>query len=200
MKHLLTTILTIIFCASVFAQENQRDTVIFSTHDIEKIEKEYFAEEIPISNETNRIQHTLFYEFLGSSAAVYNIGYDISFSLANRHKIAVAVGVQYPLAEFPGLYGGSLQINYLFGRTHHLEIGTGLTYLRDSRYEYIPYYILFPVRIGYRFQQNNGGFFGKVAFTPLFTFITPTFDIPRQLPYIMPWGGIAIGYTFRNRK
>ena len=169
MKKIISIICCLLFCCSVcFAQ----DVVIQDSAKNRKIV----------------IQHTLFAELLGSSVFFYNITYDCLFAFTKEHKIAIAAGFQYP-SFFDVSYhtfGGSIQVNYLYGvKNHHLEIGTGITTLDFIKWNDI--YI--PIRMGYRYQRNNGGFFWKVAFTPtvsLFGF--------------GPSGGVAIGYTFKNKK
>jgi hypothetical protein len=75
----------------------------------------------------------------------------------------------------------SPQLNLLFGRKHYLEVGVGAFIRFESDR------VLYPLRIGYRLQKEDGGFFFKVAFTPIYA---PT---TRE---IGPWGGLCLGYTF----
>jgi hypothetical protein len=247
MKHLLLTILTTIFCVSLFAQENRQDVVhltngivvrgtiteeaenqyirirttdgsfIFPMNDIEKIEKEYFdgsnnfavdtenirtnpediaprniprahiPQEIPV-RETRNAEHSVFVEFLGSTGGLYNISYDCAFPFAERHKIALGIGLGYSQHAF----GSYIQVNYLYGKTHHLEIGTGLAFPEmDFSYDNRDSDSAYPfVRIGYRFQESGGLFF-RVAFTPFLSY--NRYD---QILYIGLWGGVAFGFTF----
>lgn len=72
-----------------------------------------------------------------------------------------------------------LEISAFFGKSkHHLEIGTGITpnlsvtvrrdpdFLRSSDKVYLNAFI--PLRLGYRYQKPEGGFFFRVAYTPVF--------------------------------
>jgi len=262
MKPLQTTILAIIFCASVFAQENQMDVIyltngnvirgiitektenqfvristtvgnfVFRMNDIEKIEKEPFGEssdfaaiteniarstqtivrneenivarttprvyipqEIPAKEKRN-IEHSVFWEFFGSSGGVYNIGYDCAIQLAEMRKIAMGTGFHfYPAGQ--NIVGSYLQINYLYGKKHHLEVGAGLTFPEmfysdgDSyKYHWNSDFTAHPfVRIGYRFQESGGLFF-RAALTPFLSY--NKYD---QILYIGLWGGVAFGFT-----
>jgi hypothetical protein len=81
-----------------------------------------------------KFQHSLFLELGGNSVYFYNITYDCSFQLKEKHKIAIGVGFQYfpvdvPWLMYPHTFGASIQVNYLyeFKRNHHLETGLGIT-------------------------------------------------------------------------
>jgi hypothetical protein len=60
-----------------------------------------------------------------------------------------------------------------------------------------------PFRIGYRYQKDNGGFFLKAAVTPLFLFWmeqeTGNGEVKLEQVIHMPFGGVAVGYTFKSR-
>ena len=124
--------------------------------------------------------------------------------------MATGVGYVPPLTgNFP-VFSFSMQVNYLFGeKNHYLEIGTGITFpefyfptsatithsSEKTHYKYENWTIstdfLIPLRIGYRYQRDNGGFFWKIAFVPMFSIHNDAF---------FPSAGIAIGYTFKSRK
>jgi len=145
------------------------------------------------------VQHTVFLELGGNSIFFYNITYDCSFQLAEKRKIAAGLGFQY----FPGssdsflfsnpFIGFSPQINYLYGQKHYLEIGTGITFLNEREG------LCIPIRIGYRYQRDNGGLFWKIAFVPLFGEDLYFEMGTSKLPFF-PSVGIAFGYTFKSKK
>lgn len=162
-----------------------------------------FAQDNHTENTQSNTQHTLFLEVFGSAGFYYNITYDYSFALAEKHKIALAAGVG--CIAFEDLNFGapsvstSMQVNYLYGKKHHLELGTGITfpdlfYIEENIRMYF-YHFNIPIRIGYRYQRNDGGFFWKIAFTPYYNkFVHRIIEFP-----MMPYGGVAIGYTFKNK-
>jgi len=172
-----------------------------------------FIKQDSTKNKKNNFQHSLFLEFFGSSNNIYNITYDCSFQFSEKQKIAVATGIGYlPLKTeerfFGPYFGFSLQVNYLIGKKrNHFEIGTGITFpflLYTSHYNYGNirvyewengcYLFGIPLRIGYRYQRANGGFFWKFALVPTY--------YHRDFYYgpIHPFAGAAIGYTFKNKK
>lgn len=63
------------------------------------------------------------------------------------------------------------------GSSHGLITGAGIVYLGAPAPSFI---------LGYRYSPSNGGFLFQAAFTPL---ISPAFGF-------VPWGGIALGYSF----
>ena len=132
--------------------------------------------------------NSLYVEFLGSSGLIYNITYDRILYLKNDFGITGAIGLQYFLLGKPE-GAGSIQINFIHGNTHYLEYGIGSIFF----YNHIKNFYsgkTVPLRLGYRYQRKNGGFFFKIAFTPL---LTDAFD--NQL-MILPWGGVSFGFTF----
>ncbi|MDR1739527.1 MAG: hypothetical protein LBR45_02075, partial [Bacteroidales bacterium] len=167
----------------------------------------YFCFAQDITKPKNKIQHNLFLELGGNSVYLYNITYDCSFQLEEKHKITAGLGFQYmPFKVFiffyPHTFGLSPQFNYLYGKKHHLEIGTGIT---APFFLYYHYYtqewrtnsgIIIPLRIGYRYQRSDGGVFWKIAFVPLFG-KGMYFPVGKtgKIPFF-PSGGVSIGYTF----
>jgi hypothetical protein len=137
-------------------------------------------------------KNAIYVELLGSAGYLYNVSYDRIIYNHNNHHISVGMGAQY----YEGLISDNddnrqtitTQVNYLRGSNRHfLELGIGyyLDFL-DSDYNSII------TRIGYRYQKKSGVFF-KIGVTPL---------IPNHLYFfgkrlwVVPWGGIALGYAF----
>jgi hypothetical protein len=75
-----------------------------------------------------------------------------------------------------------LEVSALLGkRTHHLELGVGITQYLESQVNSTfesgtlvqtrgPNHLaaILPFRIGYRYQKPEGGFFFRIAYTPFF--------------------------------
>lgn len=172
---------------------------------------QYIIKEDVIKDKKNNIQHTMFLELFGSANNLYNITYDCSFKLAEKHKLAVATGIGLLPFEinryFDPYVSISLQVNYLIGRKNsHFEIGTGITnlllfyqitynYGNNREIEWGNYNMFgIPLRIGYRYQSDNGGVFWKFALVPTY-YHNDYYYFP-----IHPFAGAAIGYTFKNKK
>ena len=128
-------------------------------------------------------KNAIYVEILGSSFYWYNLSYDRIIASAGKHKISVAVGIQFPamskIVEEASKKSIAPQINYLFGRKEELEFGICLFYDLDSKDK-----VAF-LRIGYRAQFKNELFF-KIAFTP--------FIMKGGYPW--PWAGLSIGWAF----
>jgi hypothetical protein len=148
-----------------------------------------FSPKIPEEEQHTKIQHSLFIELLGTSAFRYNVTYDCSFKLAEKHKIAAGLGLQYTR----DLCGLSPQINYLYGKKFHLELGIAYTHQIEPPSSYGRYYPLqiIPMRMGYRYQKENGGIFYKLALVYYLVCNYDTGEMPR-----FSWGSVALGYTF----
>lgn len=136
-----------------------------------------------------QVKNTVYLELFGSAGAVYNITYDRIILSSGQNNLSAAIGLQYfPLGvteeENHNIYSISPQINYFTGKIHRFELGLGFAY------DFYEGGFVFPLRIGYRYQKNEGGMFYKVGFTPLYSndlFWHTT---------ILPWGGIAVGWSF----
>jgi hypothetical protein len=90
------------------------------------------------------------------------------------------------------------QLSYSIGRYNHkFETGIGFVFYlyRDKS---IDDNKAFTIRFGYRFQNNRGGIFYKVGFTPIITgMVWRPFLQSKKEYYLYPWLGLAIGYTFK---
>ncbi|MCL2073239.1 MAG: hypothetical protein FWH18_04925 [Marinilabiliaceae bacterium] len=153
-------------------------------------------------------QHSLFFELFGSSLHTYNITYDCSFKMAEKHKIALCMGVHYTFAHV-GYYGISPQINYLYGKKNHLELGIGYSLLYRTPWDYNKGEFIFgfddvkryvPIRIGYRYQKEQGGFFWKIAYVPFYCVDEYNFYSVKGKNFAFVWCGVAFGYTFKYKK
>ncbi|PLX06837.1 MAG: hypothetical protein C0596_14150 [Marinilabiliales bacterium] len=135
----------------------------------------------------NPKSNTLYLELFGNSINYYVIGYDKIFCIAPNNRIAAACGFSWlPKVRQDGItkLNFSPHVSYLYGQRHFLEVGTGLTYEVYEKTTAIP------LRLGYRFQPDDGGFYYRIHLTPIFgetKFI--------HLSALMI-GGMAFGITF----
>ena len=138
-------------------------------------------------------QHSLFVEFFGNAFSFYNITYECSFKMAKYHKIAIGLGGTFLPLDGEIYHGLNPQINYLYGAEHHhIELGIGY-YIWWDKWSIDENYI--PMRIGYRYQRDDGGFFWKIAFVLL----NGNFYFFNDSQFIK-WGGVSFGYTFKKKQ
>lgn len=131
-------------------------------------------------------RNTISIEFFGNAAILYNLTYERTFVLNETNKIATGIGFQVlPVISSDDLISVSPQISYFIGKTHHLETGVGVAYDIYSKMH------VFPLRLGYRYQQEDEGFFFKLGYTPL---LVQTFSDNKY--ELRPWAGISFGRTF----
>tara|TARA_R110002050_G_scaffold117860_3_gene234839 strand:- start:2664 stop:3149 length:486 start_codon:yes stop_codon:yes gene_type:complete len=133
-------------------------------------------------------KNSVYFEVIGYETLIYNVGIERIVLSAGKHKISTAVGFQYNRNDNTDFsLESSLsflpQVSYLYGHKHHLELGAG------ASIELKPF-VVYPMRIGYRFQKPAGGFLFKIAFTPIY--------FPKVFfgSSILPCGSLALGYTF----
>jgi hypothetical protein len=135
-------------------------------------------------------KNSVYVEFLGSSPMLYNVTYDRLIVGEDKIRTSVALGLQYIFdSEIEGALNSDFtmtpQFNLLFGRKHYFEFGMGAAFPFGSESA------IFPFRLGYRFQKEEGGLLFKAAFTPIYFPGDGFFGSP-----FLPWGGLSAGYTF----
>lgn len=144
---------------------------------------------------------------LGGNGGFYSVNYDRRLLWAGGWSLAGRVGTMYYSSASGRAEGGRsvwlaapLEVSWLRGKGNHLlEMGLGVTslYLKYPEEESSQgkELRLLPVgRVGYRFQQREGGMFYKAGFTPM-----AQFSGGRRLGATMflPWFGLAVGYTLK---
>jgi len=149
-------------------------------------------------------KNTLFIEILGNSAT-FTLNYDRLLIQSKGYKIAGRIGY----SVLPGVLEITsipFEISILVSDrgNHHLEIGSGLSYIKglekgdiiydftgsrhfDSESLYLPF------RIGYRYQRLRGRLFFKAGIVPMVGIYEFEKEFNRK-SYV--WLGGAIGYSF----
>ncbi|WP_235299804.1 hypothetical protein [Portibacter marinus] len=150
--------------------------------------------QIGAQNSTNTIsKNAVYFELLGSSFYLYNISYDRAIYVRGKNRLSIALGfqVQDPI-RLDASNSISPQINYMYGNIHSFETGIGYAYYAQN---INPNGLIF--RLGYRYQKKNRLFF-KLGITPIITdgFAIIGIPINGDNLYILPWGGISLGYSF----
>jgi hypothetical protein len=172
-------------------------------------------------------RNTIYVEAFGQG--IYNsISYDRLYCTNHKIKTSVNAGVTLvPLKDY-FVIATPVAYNFLFGKkSHHLELGLGVTAMYakikypqvrlifddpSTPNSFIEYYvnkfIYFSPKVGYRFQQTNGGFFMVINFVPAIYFPTKNNN---NLKLVQPWKfeakeklahyktpsiGLSLGYTF----
>ncbi|OQB29533.1 MAG: hypothetical protein BWY08_01848 [Bacteroidetes bacterium ADurb.Bin174] len=192
----------------VIATMKQLLSIILCLSFILSVNNNCFAQES--TDKQQRGLHTIYVEALGNAFWGYSMGYDYTLKIQEKHKLSFKCGLGY-VPEFDkennrfkfGVFELPItpEISYLHGKKHHLELGVGVTF-RANHVPWRGWDWTAPFRIGYRYQNNNGGLFLKVAATPFIWFMNhqDTEDSEPELWKIfMPFGGIALGYTFKSR-
>lgn len=155
------------------------------------------------SNNVHR-KHSFYYELFGNGFSYLSINYEYSVKCSKNLKFGARIGYGFktePYTDFNTI-PFELMISYSKNKRHFLEMGLGLTQARerDKVFNDIRKTTYYFGRLGYRFQ-SKGGFLLRIGFTPLG--ITPKLSSPLTNPMDPPialFGGIAIGYSFQNKK
>ncbi|MFL0684207.1 MAG: hypothetical protein ACJLTB_13450 [Algoriphagus aquaeductus] len=121
---------------------------------------------------------------VGGSSGIYAINYSKIFHQKGKLKLNASAGFSMLPNEkidsktiwLPAI---PIEVSALYGKSnHHLEMGFGFTSYLDKTTaidsetfelsDEVVFGAVIPVRIGYRYQKPEGGFFFRVGYTPLF--------------------------------
>jgi hypothetical protein len=146
---------------------------------------------------------------VGGSSGRYAINYSKIFHQKGKLKLNASTGFSMWRDQLNGfntmwLPVIPLEVSALYGKSnHHLELGLGFTsYLGrtlvfDSDINELGDKVVFgafiPLRVGYRYQKPEGGFFFRVGYTPIINFPPRTGGNWSFFPY---WAGVSFGKSF----
>lgn len=177
-----------------------------------------------VQNSIAQKYNTIYLE-LGGKSFYGTITYDCLVIKHKNSNYGFSIGLgTLPLSDFQS-WAIPISINLISNanRSHHLELGAGLTYhlVREKIYDlsnralWLDNHLFYlNSTLGYRYQQIRGGLFLKANINLMIGVYNQykqsdnynvTIDESKSgwfkstgmYPYlIMPWGGIGIGYTF----
>lgn len=142
--------------------------------------------------------NSIYVELLGNSFIFYDLTYDRIIYKKNKLGFTVYLGAQFlPTGYNPWdepITNITTGINMIIGHTNYFETGVGFTniHIPISNFD-IKNFI--PIRLGFRYQKDSSGFLFKIAFTPLIR-IDKFYVQEIRHPGVLPWAGIALGYSF----
>ena len=145
---------------------------------------------------------------LGGNAGQYAFTYGRVFHQKGKLKLSASAGFsmwyQGSISNTRWLPAIPVELTAFYGKSnHHLELGAGVTSYLDSIIDFdeetfetndkVVFSGFIPVRIGYRYQKPEGGFFFRVAYTPIIDFPSRTGGNWSFNPY---WAGLSFGKSF----
>ncbi|WP_373494964.1 hypothetical protein [Aquiflexum sp.] len=158
--------------------------------------------------ETITAKNTLSVE-LGGNAGRYALSYGRLFHQNGSFKLSGSVGFsmwhENVLSSTYWNPALPLEITALFGRSkHHMEFGLGLTPYLENSYDFDPsgedmvknsnhLNAILPLRLGYRYQKPEGGFFFRAGYTPL---IFLPIGVRETLHFYPLFAGLSFGKSF----
>ena len=166
-------------------------------------------------NDSRSSKNSIFIEAGANSIAFGVLNYDRILIDKERWKLSGRLGFSILPNSNAWGFGTPLEFGFLIGKTKHFfEVGIGTSYFYGL--ENVPggaarfSSILLISRVGYRLQKPDGGIFFKVGINT----ISPVYEqIKNSIYYpdyafnffslnqrvVMPYVGMAIGYTFKPR-
>ena len=152
----------------------------------------------------NISKNTIYFEALGNGV-LYSLNYDRIIFTKNLFQISGRIGFSYipylknNLESFNDIFKYPFEVNVLYGRKSHAEIGLGYTPVfityHENTFKIYDVYSYSGVRVGYRYQEPFGGFFFRIGFIPYINF-------PKYLKNSGPkyYLGFGFGYTFMKNN
>jgi hypothetical protein len=159
-------------------------------------------------------KNVVYAELLGN-AGLYAVNYGRIFYQKDKLKLMGGLGFSMiPLKGFEPFYPNfwspviPVEFSAFWGKSrHHLELGIGSYVFQNRKYwfdpEFPPTYIReivhwdtsVTMRIGYRYQKPEGGFFFRAGYTPRVDFTS--FEFAEERVRFIPLGvGISLGKSF----
>lgn len=146
---------------------------------------------------------------VGGSSGRYAVNYSKIFHQKGKLKLNASAGFSMWRNEkldsktswLPVI---PLEVTALYGKSnHHLEMGFGFTSFLGTSLELVSgtfglrdkvvFGAFIPLRVGYRYQKPEGGFFFRVGYTPIIDFPPRTGGNWSFNPY---WAGVSFGKSF----
>ncbi|RZS96412.1 hypothetical protein [Cecembia calidifontis] len=159
-------------------------------------------------------KNVVYAELLGN-AGLYAVNYGRIFYQKDKLKLMGGLGFSMiPLKGFEPFYPNfwspviPVEFSAFWGKSrHHLELGIGSYVFQNRKYwfdpEFPPTYIReivhwdtsVTMRIGYRYQKPEGGFFFRAGYTPRVDFTS--FEFAQETVQFVPFSvGISFGKSF----
>ena len=166
-----------------------------------------------VTEDTTSIsKNTVYFELLGNGGT-YSLNYDRILFSKNLIKAAARVGLSdiYQAMDKRHLITFPSEISFLYGKKHNIEFGFGYSFnfLYNSKSKYLSDVDFYPssllLRLSYRFQKPNSGFFFKAGIS-IPTVLLSGYRLKYFYSYVYvppsydPWPGLSFGYTFKNKK
>jgi len=148
---------------------------------------------------------SIYYEINGNTG-VGSANYDRLFLIKKRFMLSYRVGFTSSIYKYPPFFIPA-EINFLLGKgKHHLEIGTGVVFKTYSelRHDYFTHHDIYKrylmlngtFRLGYRYQQPEGGFFINACVVPDIVLLS-NFEGTAGYDHTRSAFGIGVGYTIK---
>ncbi len=176
LKTLLSISLSIVITASCFSQGEK------TLH--EKLAK----------------KNAVYLEILGQGL-FYSVNYDRILIKGERLAVAGRIGLSYyPVTNFFEAHTVAIPIefNLLVGKgLTYFEFGLAGTYMQGLDKPSFSKSLFASLRLGYRYQKDNGGLLFRIGFTPLLPIILDDeYQLNTDYIPLLPSIGLSVGYSF----
>jgi hypothetical protein len=143
-----------------------------------------FHAEAQNTSATFSARNAVYVEFGGASGR-YAVNYSKIFHQKGKLKLNASAGFSMwrnKISDFNTIWLPviPLEVTAFYGKSnHHLELGLGFTSYLDRTLDFdsetleiddkVVFGAAIPLRVGYRYQKPEGGFFFRVGYTPFFS-------------------------------
>ena len=154
-----------------------------------------------VNAQESEIKKNATYIELAGSGLLYSVNYDRLLIIDEKLRFSATVGTWYiphieSISDFSYMIGSSLGVNTLFGKQKHFaEFGVNVAYMIMNDIDNSIYQLIYlPVRIGYRYQKDEGGLFLRASFMPIIPILQDN-DVAIFYP-VSPHFSVGVGYSF----
>lgn len=161
----------------------------------------FFLSIINLKAQETKIKKNVVNVELAGSGLLYSFNYDRMLIIDEHMRFTANIGTWYfphfeSFSDFKYMIGGVAGFNTLLGKEKHFaELGINLSYMRMRDIDDFDYDMIYlPIRLGYRYQKDEGGLFFRASFMPMISILQ---DADAEILYpVTPHFGIGIGYVF----
>ncbi len=145
-------------------------------------------------------KNAVYLELLGQGL-FYSVNYDRILLVGNKLALSGRVGLSYyPITSFFDAHTIAIPIefNLLVGNgLTYFEFGLGGTYMQGLDKPNFSKSFFASLRLGYRYQKDEGGLMFRIGFTPLLPIILDDeYQLDTDYIPLLPSVGLSVGYTF----
>lgn len=160
----------------------------------------FFLSFISLKAQDTNVKKNVVNVEVAGSGIFYSFNYDRMLIIDENMRFTVNVGAWYipqfeNFADFKMIIGAVVGFNTLIGKEKHFaELGLNLSYMLMEDIDDSKFHVIYlPIRLGYRYQRDEGGLFLRASFMPM---ISISQDSDEIFYPVTPHFAVGLGFAF----